>query len=134
MVFQDIGIPYLKNLFKKKANQVPIVMGRLCSRRERIASREEKLNENEYQALAVHTKGKNKRNSYDHPPKKTQGFKKPNKKLSNYECFTCHKMGHMKEGLVKKKNKIFQAHATEDNGQVLELLCHLDLQAISSEL
>ena len=38
---------------------------------ERISAREEKLNENEDQALAVHTKGKNKRKSYDHPPKKT---------------------------------------------------------------
>ena len=35
---------------------------------ERIAVKEEKLNENEDQALASHTKGKNKRKSHDHPP------------------------------------------------------------------
>ena len=43
---------------------------------ERITVRKEKLNENEDQALASHTKGKNKSKSYDHPPKKIQGFKK----------------------------------------------------------
>ena len=80
---------------------------------ERIAAREEKLNENEDQALAVHTKGKNKRKIYDHPPKKAQGYKKSKKDFLNYECFTCHKMVHiainypMKEEQVKKKNKRF---------------------------
>ena len=62
---------------------------------ERIAAREEKLNENDDQALEVNTKGKNKRKSYDHPPRKDQGFKKSKKDFSNYECFTCHKMGHV---------------------------------------
>ena len=37
---------------------------------ERIAVREEKLNEKEDQALAAHTKGKNKGKNYDHPPRK----------------------------------------------------------------
>ena len=59
----------------------------------------------------------------DHPPRKTQGFKKSKKDFSNYECFTCHKMGHigtnfpMKEERFKKKNKILQAHVVEDNDQ-----------------
>ena len=47
---------------------------------ERIAVKEEKLNESDDQALTVHTKGKNKRKSYDHPPREVQGFKK-NKKF-----------------------------------------------------
>ena len=46
---------------------------------EIITTKEEKLNENEDQALVVHTKGKNKRKSYDHPPRKAQGFKKSKK-------------------------------------------------------
>ena len=50
---------------------------------ERKASREEKLNENEDQALAVHTKGKNKLKIYDYPPRKTPGFKKSKKDFSN---------------------------------------------------
>ena len=57
---------------------------------ERIESREENMNENEDQALTFHTKGKNKRKIHDHPPRKTQGFKKSKKYFSNYECFTCH--------------------------------------------
>ena len=62
---------------------------------EIIEAIEYKLNENEDQALTVHTKGKNKRKSYDHSPRKYQGFKKFKKDFSNYECFTCHKMGHI---------------------------------------
>ena len=73
--------------------------------------------------MVVHTKGKNKRKSYDHTPRKYQGFKKSKEDFSNYECFTCHKMGHiaincpMKAEQVKKKNKRFQAHVAEDNDQ-----------------
>ena len=73
--------------------------------------------------MAIHTKGKNKRTIYDHPPKKSHGFKNSKKYFSKYECFTCHKMGHisinclMKEEQIKKKNKIFQAHVVEDNDQ-----------------
>ena len=65
--------------------------------------------------------GKNKRKSYDHPPRKTQWSKKANKDFSIYEFVTCHKMAHiaincpMKVERVNKKNKIFQAHVVEDN-------------------
>ena len=52
---------------------------------EIIVAREENLNENEDQALAVHTKGKNKRKSYDHASRRTQGFKNPKKYFSNYQ-------------------------------------------------
>ena len=72
------------------------------------------MNENQDQDSVVHIKGKNKRKSYDHPPKKVQGLKKNNKakkEFSNYECFTCHNMGHIsinfhmrEEQLKKKKN------------------------------
>ena len=67
---------------------------------ERIIVREEKLNENEDQDFAVHTKGKNNRNSYDHPPIKIKGFKK-NRKVkkgfSSYECFTFQMIGPLRE-------------------------------------
>ena len=55
-----------------------------------------------------------------------KGFKKnmkSKKDFSSYECFTCHKMGHIsincptRAEQLKKKNKIFQAHTTEDNDQ-----------------
>ena len=84
---------------------------------EIILNKEVKLNENEYQALAAHAKGKHKRKSYDHP-RRSQGFKRPKKDFSNYECFTCHKMGHiaidylMKAERVKKMRR-FQAHAAK---------------------
>ena len=46
---------------------------------ERTTTIEEKLNENEDQALEVHTKGKNKRKSYDHTPRKLKGLRSPRK-------------------------------------------------------
>ena len=93
--------------------------------KERIIGREEKLNDNEDQALTVHTKGKNKIKSHDHPHGKTQGFKKSKKDSSNYECFTCHKLGHIFINCPMKvrrfKNmKIFQARVVEDSDQEVE--------------
>ena len=82
------------------------------------------MNENEDQALASHTKGKNKRKSHDHPPRRTQGFQKKKgvkNDFSYFECFTCHRKGHisrncpLKEEQLKKRNKRFQAHAAEDD-------------------
>ena len=83
---------------------------------ERITTREQKINENEDQALEFYIKGKNERKSYDHPPRKIQWFKenkKVKKYISGYECFTFHKMGHIsiiclpRAEQLKKKNKRF---------------------------
>ena len=103
--------------------------------KEIIATREEKLDENEDQALAVHTKGKNKRKSYDHPARKTQGFKKSKKEFSNYEWFTCHKLGHISINYPMKverlkKMKIFQDHAAEDSDQEVEVEVKKDADSI----
>ena len=83
-----------------------------------------KLNENEDQALIAHAKGKHKRKRYDHPHK-TQGFKRPQKDFSNYECFTCHKMGHIAINCPKKAERVkkmrrFHAHAAEYSDQEVE--------------
>ena len=54
-----------------------------------------------------------------------KGSKDPKKYFSNYECFTCHKLGHiaincpMKTERVKKMKR-FQAHAAEDSDQEVE--------------
>ena len=87
------------------------------------------MNENEGQDFSSHTKGKNKRKIYDHPPRKTQGShknKKVDKDLSSYECFTCHKMVHisincpLKAEQLKKRNKRFQLHVAKDDDQEYE--------------
>ena len=82
------------------------------------------LNQNEYQALIAHAKGKHKIKSYDHPHK-TQGFERPKKDFSNFECFTCHKMGHISINFPMKAERVknmrrFQAHAAEDSDQEVE--------------
>ena len=72
--------------------------------------------------MKSHTKGKRK--SRDHPPM-TQGFKRPKRDLSNFECFTCHKLGHiaincpMKEERIKKMTML-EAHAAEESDQEVE--------------
>ena len=72
--------------------------------------------------MTTHTKGKRK--SHDHPHK-IQGFKRPKRDFSNFECLTCHKLGHiaincpMKAERVKKMRR-FQAHAVEDSDQEVE--------------
>ena len=72
--------------------------------------------------MTAHAKGKMK--SHDHPHK-NQGFKRPKRDFSNFECFTCHKLGHisincpMKAERVKKMRR-FQAHVVEDSDQEVE--------------
>ena len=82
-----------------------------------LENREEKLNEDEDQALAVHTKnGRNKRKDRGSPTSRGKKFKK---EYSPYECYTCHKLGHisrhcpLNKNKFKKKNGKFHAHAAK---------------------
>ena len=97
-----------------------------CLREEgRIENREEKMNDNEDQALSSHTKnGRNKRKDWGSPTSRSLELKrgkKFKKDYSPYECYTCHKLGHisihcpLNKNKFKKKNKKFHAHATEEN-------------------
>ena len=70
----------------------------VCTREEtRLATREEKLGDEENQALAAHTrKGKRKKEVHSH--KKPHGLQKTHKfkkDFSNYRCFIFYKMGHI---------------------------------------
>ena len=91
----------------------------------RISNREEKLNDNEYQALAAHAKnGRSKRKDRGSPPRISQEFKigkKPNKDYSSFKLYTCQKLGHiarhcpLNKDKFKKINWKFHAHAIEEN-------------------
>ena len=69
--------------------------------------------------MTGHTKGKRKSHDHTH---NIQGFKRPKRDFSNFECFTCHKLGHiainypMKAGRIKNMRR-FQAHVVEDSDQ-----------------
>ena len=65
--------------FRKKLTKFRQLWEECVQEEERIAVREEKLYESEDQALAVHTKGKNKRKIHGHLHRKSQGFKKSKK-------------------------------------------------------
>ena len=90
-----------------------------------IANREEKLNNDEDQALEAHAnKVSNKRKVCDQSPTRNQKFQRNSihkRDLSSFECFICHKMGHiarncpLKAKQFKKANKKFHAHAIEDD-------------------
>ena len=93
-----------------------------CTQEEaRMGAREEKLSNEENQALIVHArKGKNK--TKNHPPRKFQKSQKTRRDHSNIKCFSCQKMGHIarncpliKDQIIKRKNKRHHAHATEDD-------------------
>ena len=97
-----------------------------CVQKEgRLANREENLNEDEYQALVVHTNnGINKRKDQGYPISRSLELKKGKKfkkDYSSYECYTCHNLGHvsrdcpLKKNKFKNKNEKFHAHAAEEN-------------------
>ena len=90
-----------------------------------VENREEKLNDNEDQALTVHAKnGRNKRKSQGSPSRRPPYFKigkKPKKDYSSFEFYSYHKMGHiaincpLKKYQFKKKNRKYHANAVEEN-------------------
>ena len=68
--------------------------------------------------------GRNKRKDRGYPTSislKLKRGKKFKKDYSSYECYTCHKLGHISKNCplnknkFKKKNGKFHAHATEEN-------------------
>ena len=81
------------------------------------------LNQDEDQALAVHTKnGRNKRKDRVSPTSRSLELKrgkKFKKDDSSYECYTCHKLGHisrhcpLNKNKFKNKNGKFHSHAAE---------------------
>jgi hypothetical protein len=95
-----------------------------CTRKARVVAREEKLGEEENQALAtLARKGKSKKEVHSHKkphgPQKSQKFKKD---FSSYRCFICQKMGHIaihcpqsKDKVRKGKYRKHHAHATKDD-------------------
>jgi len=80
-----------------------------CAQEEaRMAAREEKLGDEEDQALAAHTrKGKGKKGS--HSPKKSQKPQRSQQRkrdLSQIRCFSCQKMGHLARVCHMQKIKV----------------------------
>ena len=93
-----------------------------CTQEEaRLEAREEKLGNEENQALIVHErKGKNK--VEDRPPRKFQKYqKKKQRNNSTIRCFSCQKVGHIarnclmvRDQIKKERNKRHHANAAED--------------------
>ena len=75
----------------------------------RIENREEKLNEDEDQALVSHANNRrNKRKDRGSLARRSQEFKRGKnfkKDYSSYECCACHKLGHISRHCLLNKNK-----------------------------
>ena len=93
-----------------------------CTKKEaRLESQEEKLGNEENQALTIHArKGKNK--VENRPPKKFQKYqKKKQRNNSNIRCFNCQKVGHVtrnclmvRDQIKNERKKRHHANAVED--------------------
>ena len=76
-------------------------------------------------SLVVHTNnGRNKRKDQGYPTSRSLELRKGKnfkKDYSSYECYKCHKLGHisrhcpLNKNKFNKKNGKFHAHATEEN-------------------
>jgi len=93
----------------------------------RLATREEKLSDDEDQALAAHFR-KGKKVKENHPQeKKLPNFQKGKRDYSKLKCFCCDMSGHLvrdcpliKEVKERKKGKIHHAHIVEDDELVFK--------------
>ena len=66
---------------------------------------------------------------HDQSPRRNKKFRRksrPKREFESFECFTCHKMGHiainfpLKEKQLKKRNKKFHAHVVKYDDLVEE--------------
>ena len=93
-----------------------------CDQEARLGAREEKLSDDEDQALATHFR-KGKKKKENHPPqKKFQKFEKGKRDYSKLKCLCCEMLGRLardcpliKEVKERRKNKRHHAHLVEDD-------------------
>ena len=99
-----------------------------CAQEEaRLVAREEKLSDDEDEALAAHFR-KRKKVKGNHPPeKKLPNFQKGKRDYSKLKCFCCDKPGHLvrdcpliKEVKERKKGRSHHAHIAEDDELVFK--------------
>ena len=87
----------------------------------RIANKEALLREDD-QSLATHTKGRKQSNfkKGNHKPCKNK-FQNKNKDYPKYQCYNCHKIGHLAKKCPspkkKNNNKRHHAHLVEDEDE-----------------
>ena len=78
-------------------------------------TREEKMGENEYQTLMVHTRKNSKnKDKFHHNNKKDKKLKNTKRDTSNIRCYTCDEKGHFARDCPIKKRR-HHAHVVEDD-------------------
>ena len=72
---------------------------------DRVANREALLREDD-QALATHNKERKQSNfkKSNHNPSKKKFQKKKKNDYSKYQCYNCHKIGHLARDVPSSKN------------------------------
>ena len=114
---------FIQTLCARKESMKFDIMWEDCIQEEaRVANREALLREYD-QALAAHTKERNQsklKKSNHKPSKKKFPKKKKKKDYSKYQCYNCHKIGHLARecsSSKKNNNKRHRAHLAEDENE-----------------
>ena len=118
---------FIKTLCDRKESMKFDIVWEYCIQEEsRVANREALLREDD-QALAIHTKERKQLNfkKCNHKTSKKK-FQKKKKDYSKYQCYNCHKIGHLASECPspkkKKNNKTrHHAHLAEDEDDEEEI-------------
>ena len=112
---------FIQTLCARKESMMFDIVWEDCIQEEaRVANREALLREDD-QSLATHTKERNQSNfkkRNHNPSKKKFQRRKKKKDYSSYQCYNCHKLGHIAikcPSLKKKNNKRHHVHLAEDD-------------------
>ena len=118
-----MGLIHPRDMLQEDAHQVRQNVGRMHPRRSRLVASEEKMGEDDDQALTTHAK-KDKSERDNHPHKRPKRFQKNQRSkhdFSSLKCYICDEKGHFakdcprNKGSTRTNKKRYHAHIVEED-------------------